>query len=102
MNILWKMSSLCLEHCNQFVVWAYVVKSVIDTLSDIIYQQHLKGDFDVIIIMMQLLGSGGYCYFFDYLRIAYYLEMNRHNRFPPHFISFIDNFVDDTDAQEMT
>ena len=38
MNILWEVVSICLKHCNQFVIWAYVVKSVIDTSADGIYQ----------------------------------------------------------------
>jgi len=101
MNILWEVASICLEQCYQFVIWAYVVKSVIDTTADGIYQQHLKGVFDVIIDILQLLCSEGYCYYLDFLKISYYPETNRPNEFPPHFNSKIEELLD-VDAREMT
>lgn len=64
------------------MVWAYIFK-VIDTSADIIYQQHLKGVFDVTVDILQLLCSEVYCYYYlDFMIIAYYLETNCLNQFP--------------------
>ena len=85
MNLLWEIASICLEQCNQFVLWVYVVKHVIDTSFDTVYQQHLKGVLDVIIDILQLLCSEGYYYYLDYMKIAFYSDTNCPNNFPEKF-----------------
>ena len=42
MNVIWEVAEMCLEHCNQFVLWAYVIQNVILDATDTIYQTHLK------------------------------------------------------------
>ena len=74
MNILWEVAEICLEHCNQFVLWSYVIQNVILNAYDTIYQQHLKKVLDLIMGILQLLCSEGYCYYLDYMRIAFSLQ----------------------------
>ena len=66
-----------------------------------IYQQHLRGVFNVIIDILQLLCLEGYCYYLDFLRILYYPESNCPNHFPEHFNSSIED-LSDVDARDMT
>ena len=61
----------------------------------------MTGVFDVIIDILQLLCSEGYCYYLDFLRIAYYPETNCPNEFPEHFKSSIED-LSDVDARGMT
>ena len=104
MNVIWEVAEMCLEHCNQFVLWAYVIQNVILDATDIIYQTHLKTVLDLIIGVLQMLCSEGYCYFLDYMRIAYFPNTNRPTQFPAHFNSNIDDLSDigDVTARDMT
>ena len=49
MNLLWEISSLFLEQCQQFVVWASVIKHIIVNATDSIYLRHLERVYSVII-----------------------------------------------------
>ena len=56
-GLLWEVASLCLEQCNQFLVWDHVVKHFTNVVPDVSFQLHLKSVFDVIIEILQLLYS---------------------------------------------
>ena len=94
MRVLWEVAEMCLEHCNQFVLWSYVIQNVILNASDTIYQQHLKKVLDLIIGMLQLLCSEGYCYYLDFMQVAYYPTSNCPNQFSPHINSKISDLSD--------
>ena len=79
----------------------YIIKSVSHSSSGIVYEKHLKRVLDIIIDMLQLLCSEGYCYFLVYLTIAYYPDTNLQTSFPPHFNSDIGSLVGNADARAM-
>ena len=74
---------MCLEQCNQFLIWAHVVKHFMTVATDNSFRCHLKRVYDIIIEILQLLCSEGYCYFLDYCTILFYPPGNRVVRFPP-------------------
>ena len=51
-----------------------------------------------------MLCSEGYCYFLDYIRIAYFPSTNRPTQFAAHFNSKIDDLshFDNVTARDMT
>ena len=91
MNLLWKISSLFLEQCQQFVVWASVIKHLMVNASESMYLRHLERVFQVIINIIQLLCSEGYCYYLDFVSIAYYNPTNHRHVFPPIIKTNIDD-----------
>ena len=101
MDLLWEVARMCLEQCNIFVLWAYVVKTVIHSSMDNIFKTRLKRVLDLIIEILQLLCSEGYCYYLDFMKIAYYPETNRPNNFPDKFNQCINDLTE-IDARDMT
>ena len=101
MNILLELADIMLEHCNQFVLWAHIIQNFIQYATNNMLAQHLKGVFDIIIDILQLLCSEGYCYYLDYMKIAFYPSTNRPNRFTEHFNTNINDLTD-VIAREMT
>ena len=101
MNILLELADIILEHCNQFVLWAHLIQHFIKNATNDLLIEHLKGVFDIIIDILQLLCSEGYCYYLDYMKIAFYPSTNRPNRFTEHFNTNINDLTD-VIAREMT
>ena len=95
LDVLWDVASLCLEQCHQFVIWAYVLHSFRGMVFDPTYQHHLKSVYDVVIEILQLLCSKGYCYFLDYMAILHYLHGNREHVFPPVIKTKIEDFTEE-------
>ena len=67
MNILWEVSSLYLEQCQQFIIWAYIISHMLDNTA-----LSLQRDFQIIVNILQILYSEGYCYYIDFILIVYY------------------------------
>ena len=55
----------------------------------------------LLIELLQLIMSEGYCYFLDFLHIAYYPASNQHHQFPPIRYTLID-VLTDHNARELT
>ena len=94
MDVLWDVASLCLEQCHQFMIWAHVLHSFRVMVSDPTYQHHLKSVYAIVIEILQLLCSEGYCYFLDYMAILYYPHGNR-DFFPPIIKTKIEDLTED-------
>ena len=91
MNILWEVSELCLEYLQQLVLWGHVVNQMLLSPIQNGSLQVLRKTFNFIIELIQLVHSEGYCYFLDYVRIAYYPSSNRDHHFPDIRNSNIDD-----------
>ena len=101
MNTLWEVLSLFLELCQQFVVLVYSIKNLMDNTSESIYQYHLKRVFEVIVDILQLLYSEGYCYYIDFLSILYYNSANHQHALPLIIKTKVANLTEQ-DARDMT
>ena len=84
-----------LEQCELFVVWASVIKHVIMNATDTMCLPHLDRVYAVLIEILQLLCSEGYCYYLDFVSIAYYIPTNRSNVFPPIIKTRIEDFTEE-------
>ena len=80
MSVLWELTELFQYYATQFIAWAYSIRSVISHSSDHIYAERLENVVKLIIKMLELFWSKGYCYILDYLQVAYYPIMNQITR----------------------
>ena len=101
MEVLWDFSSQLLEQCQLFNIWAMCIKVILDNTTIESNYNRLKVVFDLILDILQLMCSEGYCYFLDYMRIAYYPEANRYYSFTPQRNRKI-NDLSDREARDMT
>ena len=65
------------DYTTQFIIWAYSLRAIISATTDHVFAEKLEGIVKTIIIMIEMLWSEGYCYFLDFLTIAYYPVTNR-------------------------
>ena len=101
MSALWEVASLCLEYSNQFVLWAHIIKTIISNTIDPFRSEQLTKIFNIIIEILQLISSEGYCFYLDFLHIAYYPHTNRQHQHPPVVNQSIDE-LSDGDARDLT
>ena len=100
MRLLWEATSMIQDHCHMFVIWANVIMSVINSSSNGV-ANHLHKVLETIMSILQMLLSEGYCYFLDYMKIAYFPDSNRYVTFPEIKNCYIDDLSDNV-AREMT
>lgn len=98
-NIIWEVAFICIEQYNQFTVCAYVIKSVIDTYKDFLYQQTW------IRYSMQLLTSFSLCVLNAVVVILMFVnsiltDTSCPNNFTDHFNMYIHALLN-IDAPEM-
>ena len=80
---------LCQTHAQQFVIWGYSLRFASRRHNSDIRSSRYKKIFLLVLQMAQLFLCEGYCFFMEYLLIAYYPSSNRinssalGNRFPP-------------------
>ena len=79
MHNLWEMCNLFEKYASMFVAWAYSIKAIMFTSTDNILISKLNNIFTILTKIIELFWSEGYCYFLDFLRIAYYPITNRFN-----------------------
>ena len=72
MNILWEVASLFLQYSNLFLSWAVSIKVIIDSSADMVFVRNMRTMYDLIMQILQILDSEGYCYFLDFLKILIY------------------------------
>ena len=77
MELLWHLTSRCEAYATQFVVWAYSIKALVQSSIDSIIISKLESTLTIITKMIEMFWSEGYCYFLDFLKIAYYPVTNR-------------------------
>ena len=100
MRLLWEATSMIQDYCHMFVIWANVIMSVINSSTNGV-GNHLHKVLETIMSILQMLLSEGYCYFLDYMKIAYFPESNCYVTFPPIKNRYIDDLSDNV-AREMT
>ena len=94
MNVLWELSELCQNYATQLLVLMQVMKHCLVWKAQhfkIRHQEHIELMLLPITKMVELFWCEGYCYFLDYLDIAYYPIVNHlssstdnvGSRFPP-------------------
>ena len=64
MNILWDLSEICHGYATQFVIWAYSIRSIISITNDNDYKQKLESIVKLILKLIEMFWSDGYCFFF--------------------------------------
>ena len=79
MHNLWEICNLFEKYASMFVAWAYSIKAIMFTSTDNILISKLNNIFTILTKIIELFWSEGYCYFLDFLRIAYYPITNRFN-----------------------
>ena len=86
MNIMWELACLFKYYATQFLLWSFLLaKKMRQTINDSI-KQTVKKAWKITTSMVMFLLSEAYCYFLDFIEIAYYPETNRMNsgnRYPP-------------------
>ena len=80
MQVLQDVSSLFERYVTQLVTWAYIIKALVGFLTDSIVISKFETVLRVMTKTIQMFWSEGYCYFLDFLRIAYYPVTNRFTR----------------------
>ena len=80
MHILWEIRSLCERYATQFIAWVYSIKAFIATLTNSIVISKFENFIIIVTKIIEMFWSEGYCYYLDFLRIAYYPVTNRFNR----------------------
>ena len=89
MNVLMDLVTLCQTHAQQFVIWGYSLRFASRRPNSNVRSSRYKKISLLVLQMAQLFLSEGYCFFLEYLQIAYYPSSNRinrsslGNRFPP-------------------
>ena len=101
MSVLWEVSVLCLEYCKINLAYVHDLFYIISGNIDEDYRDTLEKMSTLLIELLQLIMSEGYCYFLDFLHIAYYPASNRHHQFPPIKYTLIDELTDHN-ARELT
>ena len=101
MTDLWVVSEFCLKYLHQLVLWGHVVNQMLITSINETSKGLLHSTFNFIIELIQLVHSEGYCFYLDYLHIAYYPSSNRQHQFPPIMNNHINDFPDN-DAKDIT
>ena len=76
---LWDICNLFERYATMFIAWAYSIKAIMSTSTDNIVTSKLNNIFIIITKLIEMFWSEGYCYFLDFLRIAYYPVTNRFN-----------------------
>ena len=79
-QVVWDVCSLCDRYTAQFIAWAYSIKAFIGLLTNSIVIGKFKTVLRIITKTIEMFWSEGYCYFLDFLRIAYYPVTNRFTR----------------------
>ena len=77
MDTLWELCELLKDYATQFIIWAYLLRTIISASTDQVFAEKLEGIVKTIITMIEMFWSEGYCYFLDVLTIAYYPVTNR-------------------------
>ena len=80
MQMLWDVCSLYKRYATQFIAWAYSMKAIINMSIDSIVTSKFETILSIITKLIEMFWSKGYCYFLDFLRIAYYPVTNRFTR----------------------
>ena len=80
MRMLWDVCSLCERYATQFIAWAYSIKAIINISIDSNIISKFDRILSIITKLIEMFWSEGYCYFLDFLRIAYYPVTNRFTR----------------------
>ena len=80
MHNLWEICNLFEKYATLFVAWAYSIKAIMSSSTDNIVISKLNNIFTIVTKLIEMFWSEGYCYFLDFLRIAYYPVTNRFTR----------------------
>ena len=80
MQMSWDVCSLCERYATQFIAWVYSIKAIINMSIDSIIISKFERILSNITKLIEMFWSEGYCYFLDFLRIAYYPVTNRFTR----------------------
>ena len=79
MHNIWEICNLFERYATQFIAWAYSIKAFIATSTDNIAISKFQKIFTIVLKITEMFWSEGYCYYLDFLRIAYYPVTNRFN-----------------------
>ena len=80
MNILWELCGLLKNYATQFIILVYSLRTIISASTDQVFAKTFDGIVRTIITMIEMFWLEGYCYFLDFLTIAYYPVTNRITR----------------------
>ena len=80
MQVIWELTKIRERYTTQFIIWAYAIKVFLQNTIDVAIVSKLESLLTLMIKLIEILWSEGYCYFLDFLRIAYYPVTNRFTR----------------------
>ena len=76
MNIIWELCEDFECYARQFIIWAYSIRFIISATADTVYADKLESLVKLIVKMAEMFWAQGYCFFLDFLQIAYYPVTN--------------------------
>ena len=77
MNLIWELADLCQFYAQAFLLWTQAIKNLIQTTTQAMLVTSFQKLYDITFIMTEMFLSEGYCFFLDYMEIAYYPASNR-------------------------
>ena len=107
MDTLIQLVDLYQTHAEEFVIWGHALQIIRDRRPDIAVSRQLNRVIETVIEFSKYLYCEGYCFYLDYIQIAYYPASNRitrslqGDRFPPSQRTVIDE-LGENDCRHMT
>ena len=80
MQMIWDLTELCEGYATQFIMWSYAIKAFIQNAVDVVIVNKLQSLLTLMIKLIEILWSEGYCYLLDFVSISYYPVTNRFTR----------------------
>ena len=80
MQVIWELTKIRERYTTQFIIWAYAIKVFLQNAINVVIINKLESLLTLMIKLINILWSEGYCYFLDFLQIAYYPVTNRFTR----------------------
>ena len=80
MQVIWELTEIRERYTTQFIIWAYAIKVFLQNAINVVIINKLESLLTLMIKLINILWSEGYCYFLDFLQIAYYPVTNRFTR----------------------
>ena len=61
MSSLWELCVIYKDYAIQFLIWAYSLRTIISASTNPIFTEKMEGIVTIIIVMIQMFWSEGYC-----------------------------------------
>ena len=78
MAVVWDLSVMLLDYVSALVSQCAVLLTSIRRCSAGQFQDYLKKSYDLFLVLIEWAYSEGYCYFLEYMTIAYYPSSNNY------------------------